>query len=223
MSRDPISKKLFVFIGLAFAMSMVNAQNMELLVKHTSVANGADGVKRSTEFSERVIRTVDTVWVSRVLPVDTHSTHDHAKGGDQHKHLDVATATRWITKTAGGALKVQLVPNGEKVLVNVTKPDYGNIGFDGSWVAAWSLMDPASLKRMKAGPVKGELITYTLLEKDRSLKVVWNTKLQMPTQVVSFDQNSSRETLVKIVGAPTVLAWDNLKGFDTKDYSDYLD
>ena len=222
--RHTVMYKLLVgIVGLAGAMSMASAQNIELLVKHSSSSNGADGVKRSTEFSERIIRTPNTVWVSRVLPVNTHSHHDHAKGGNAHKHLDATTSTRWITKDASGILKVRLVPNDEKVLVNVTKPDFSNIGFDGSWEAAWSLIDPASLKRMKAGPAKGELVAYTLVEKDRTLKVVWNTKLQIPALVESFDKNSRRETLVQIVGTPTELAWNKLQGLITKDYSDYLD
>ena len=115
------------------------------------------------------------------------------------------------------------MPNDQKVLVSVTKTDFGNIGFDGSWAAAWSLIDPASLKRMKAGPVSGDLTTYTLVEKDRNLKVIWNTRLQIPTLVQSFDKTSRRETLVQVVGAPAALAWDKLQGFTTKDYSDYLD
>ena len=223
MRHAVITKALLGLVGMAIAVSMAHAENLELVVKHSSSSNGADGVKRSTEFSERITRTADTVWVSRVLPANTHSNHDHAKGGTEHKHLDVATSTRWITRDASGAMKVRLVPNEEKVLVNVTKTDFGNIGFDGSWAAAWSLIDPATLKRMKEGPVSGDLTTYTLLEKDRNIKVIWNTKLQIPTLVQSFDKTSRRETLVQVVGTPAVMAWDKLQGYATKDYSDYLD
>ena len=223
MQYAVIAKALVGLAGLAITVSMAHAQNLELLVKHSSASNGADGVKRSTEFSERITRTADTVWVSRVLPANTHSNHDHAKGGHEHKHLDVATSTRWITRDASGVMKVRLVPNDQKVLVSVTKTDFGNIGFDGSWAAAWSLIDPATLKRMKAGPVSGDLTTYTLVEKDRNLKVIWNAKLQIPTLVQSFDKTSRRETLVQVVGTPAVMAWDKLQGYATKDYSDYLD
>ena len=41
------------------------AQDVELLVKHTAVSYGPDGVKRSTEFSERVSRAKDSLWISR--------------------------------------------------------------------------------------------------------------------------------------------------------------
>jgi hypothetical protein len=210
--------------GLAFfALTGAHAQDVELLVKHSSVSNGPDGVKRSTEFSERVTRTVDTVWISRVLPANAHSGHDHAKGGDEHKHLDVATAARWITRRADGAVRMRLVPNDEKVLVSVTKPDFGNVGFDGSWVAAWSLIDPATLKRMKAGPASGDLTTYTMADKGRHLKIVWNNKMQIPALVQSFDQNSRQETVVQVVGPPASHPWDKLQALAAKDYSDYLD
>lgn len=210
--------------GLALlALPHAYAQTVDLLVKHLAVSLGADGIKRSTEFSERFTRTQDSVWISRVLPTGAHSGHDHAKGGDAHKHLDVSTASRWITRAANGDIGLRLVPNDEKVLVTVTKTDYGNVGFDGSWPAAWSLIDPATLKRMKAGPVAGDLVTYTLAEKDRILKVVWNTKLQLPMRVESSDASSHRQTIVQVLGAPASRPWDRLQGFTQKDYSDYLD
>lgn len=210
--------------GIAFfALSSARAQELELLVKHSSVSNGPDGVKRSTEFSERVIRTADTVWISRVLPLDAHSNHNHVKGGNEHRHLDVATSTRWITRDATGTVRMQLVPNDEKVLVTVTKPDFGNVGFDGSWVTAWSLIDPATLKRMKAGPASGDLTTYTLADKGRNLKIIWNNKMQIPALVQSFDQKSRQETVVQLVGAPASRPWEKLQALTAKDYSDYLD
>ena len=205
------------------ALPHVHAQTVDLLVKHSAVSQGADGVKRSTEFSERLTRTPDSVWISRVLPQSAHSGHDHAKGGETHKHLDVSTASRWITRAPNGDIALRLVPNDGKTLVTVTKTDYGNVGFDGSWAAAWSLIDPATLKRMKAGPVVGELATYTLAEKDRRLKVVWNTKLQLPMRVESSDAGSSRQTVVQVLGTPASRPWDKLQGFTQKDYSDYLD
>ena len=200
----------------------VHAQSVELLVKHLAVSSGPDGVTRSTEFSEQLIRTRDTVWISRVLPSAAHSDHDHAKGGDAHKHLDATTASRWISRTENGDMALKLVPKDGKVLVNVTRTDYSNVGFDGSWAAAWSLIDPAMLKRMKA-TTTGDLITYTLAEKDRSLKVVWNPKLQLPVRVESSDKNSRRQTLVQVISTSASLPWEKLQGFTQKDYSDYLD
>ena len=216
--------------GLAVAALLAGtaacAQDVELLVKHTAVSYGPDGVKRSTEFSERVSRAKDTLWISRVLPKESHSDHDHAKGGKEHKHIDVTTASRWISRDASGAIQMRLVPNDEKVVVAVSKTDYGNVGFDGSWAAAWSLVDPATLKRMKRMKpvgVAGDLTTYVQTEQDRSVKVVWNSKLQMPVSVESNDKTSRRQSLVQVVSSAPARPWEKLQGFTQKDYSDYLD
>lgn len=214
-------------VGLAatalLAFTPAKAQSLQMLVKHSSVSSGVDGVKRSSEFAEQITRTADNVWISRVIPAEAQLEHDHKKGGDQHKHLDVATATRWITRDGDKAVLLRLVPNDEKVVVNVTKTDYGNVGFDGSWAAAWSLIDPSTLKRMKASSASGDLTTYTLSEKGRNIKVVWNTKLQMPTLVQSWDKSSRRETAVQVTSSSAGLPWEKLRGFPSKDYSDYLD
>ena len=199
------------------------AQEVELLVKHIAVSYGPDGVKRSTEFSERVLRAKDILWISRVLPKELHSDHDHAKGGKEHKHIDVTTASRWISREASGAVQMRLVPNDEKVVVAVSKTDYGNVGFDGSWAAAWSLVDPATLKRMKPVGVAGDLTTYVQTVQDGSVKVVWNSKLQMPVSVESKDRTSRRQTLVQVVSSSPARPWEKLQGFTQKDYSDYLD
>ena len=213
--------------GLVFAALLAGtaacAQDVELLVKHTAVSHGPDGVKRSTEFSERVSRAKDSLWISRVLPKESHSDHEHAKGGKEHKHLDVTTASRWVSRDSSGAVQMRLVPNEEKVVVAVSKTDYGNVGFDGSWAAAWSLVDPAALKRMKPVGVVGDLTTYVQAEQGRSVKVVWNAKLQMPVSVESNDKTSRRQTLVQVVSSSPARPWDKLKGFTQKDYSDYLD
>ena len=223
--RGALHKSLkFTLASMALsAASWACAQDVELLVKHTSVANGADGIKRSTEFAERVSRSKDNVWVSRVLPANAHSDHDHARGGKEHKHIDVSTASRWISKDAAGNTQIKLVPNDGNVLVSVSKTDWENVGFDGSWDAAWGLIDPASLKRMKAGAAAGDLTTYTLAEKGRNVKIVWNSKLHIPMLVESSDPSSRRQTTVQVLQSASSRPWDQLRGFGQKDYSDYLD
>lgn len=223
--RGAIHKTLKITLAgvTLLAASWACAQEVELLVKHTAVSSGADGIKRSTEFAERMSRSKDNVWVSRVLPAKAHADHDHARGDKAHKHIDVSTASRWISKDAAGIAQISLVPNDEKVLVNVSKTDWENVGFNGSWDAAWGLIDPASLKRMKTGTVSGELTTYTLAEKGRSMKVVWNTSLRLAVLVESSDASSRRQTKVQVLRAAPSRPWDQLRGYAKKDYSDYLD
>nr|WP_060985548.1 hypothetical protein [uncultured Acidovorax sp.] len=205
------------------AMSHAWAQDVELLVRHSQVSTGLDGVKRSTEFSERVIRRSDSIWVSRVLPTASPEHHEHAATSKQHKHLDVTTASRWITRAADGTLTVRIVPNDEKVVVTVGKADYGNIGFDGSWAAAYNLIDPAVLERMQTGGVTGDLTTYTRRQKDRDVTVLWNRKLQIPVLVETVDGSSSRKTVVQVLSRSAARPWDKFLAAPQKDYSDYLD
>lgn len=223
--REIISR--FVRAGLAsaalLALPHAWAQDAELLVRHSEVSSGADGVRRSTEFSERVSRSGDNIWISRVLPAGAHSEVEHASAGKQHKHLDVSTASRWITRSADGAALMRIVPNADKVVVNVGKTDYGNVGFDGSWAAAWHLMDPAVLSRMTAGRVVGDLTTYSLRDKDRKVNVVWNGRLQIPVLVETASGSSRRRTVVEVLGSSATRPWDKLKAYAQKDYSDYLD
>lgn len=215
--------KLF-FIGMTvLTVSWASAQDVELLVKHIAITNGADGVKRSTEFSERISRTKDNVWVSRVMPLKAHSDHDHAKGGKEHKHLDKSTAARWISKDATGATQIKLVPYDQKILVNVSKSDWENVGFDGSWDTAWGLIDSATLKRMEAGTPAGDFITYTMAEKGRNVKIVWNRTLNLPVFVKSSDGLSRRETSVQVLKKAVSRPWESSRSFTSKDYSDFLD
>ena len=100
---------------------------------------------------------------------------------------------------------LKLVPNDDKVLVTVTQTDYGNVGFDGSWAGAWSLIDPAMLKRMKATKAEGDLTTYTLDKPDGKLRVAWNAKLQLPVRVESSDKSSRRQTRVQVLASPASL------------------
>ncbi|MEO5658985.1 MAG: hypothetical protein ABIQ90_04200 [Polaromonas sp.] len=199
------------------------AQDVDLLIKHSTVAASADGVKRSTEFSERMVRRANQVWVERVVPQGWHSASEHAQADKEHKHLDVAVAARWITRNAAGAMRVRLASSEDQVLVDVDKTDFTNIGFDGSWLAAYHLIDPAALNGMKSAGKKGDLTTYLSADNDRQLKVVWNDRLKVPVLVESISGPSSKTTVVEITAPAKALPWQATQSYTRKDYSDYLD
>ena len=199
------------------------AQDVNLLVKHSAISAGADGVKRTAEFVERIVRSQDQIWIERVVPADWHTADDHNKGDKSHKHLDTAAAARWVTRSADGTVGVRLASREDKVLVDVTKSDFENVGFDGSWAAAYYLIDPAALKRMKVISTQGDLITYGSTETNRQLKVIWNNKLQLPLLVESRSGASSKRTTVEVASKGKTLPWDGVKNYERKDYSDYLD
>jgi hypothetical protein len=223
--RAPFLSNAFGLAALlaCFMALSAAAQDVDLLVTHTTIAAGADGIKRSTEFSERMVRRDNQVWIERVVPQGWHSADDHAHADKEHKHLDIAVAARWIVHDDAGKLRMRLASKEDKVLVDVDRTDFANIGFDGSWLAAYHLMDPTALKGMKLAGKKGDLTTYLSADKARHLKVVWNDKLNIPILVESVSGASSKKTVVEIKPPAKVLPWQVTQHYTHKDYSDYLD
>lgn len=209
----------------ALSQAPVPAQDANLLVSHTVVSLGADGLKRTTEFSERVYRRANLVWIERVIPDGAHNPQEHAAAGHNHKHLDVAAAARLITRDERGNVQVKLVSREDKAVVGISSADYGNIGFDGSWTAAYHLIDPAMLGRLKHGQKTTQGQWYSLADKNGSMRVLWSEGLQLPLQVEmqNAQGNSRKSTRVQMLTAPAAPAWTQLSGYDSKDYSDFLD
>ncbi len=199
------------------------AQDATLMVKHLAVSVGADGIKRTIEYAERMVRSNNQVWVERIVPPDSHNEEEHKGASKAHKHLDVAVAPRWVVRKPDGTLVVHLAARSEQALVNIAKVDYDNIGFDGSWITAYHLIDPASLKRMKVTSTQGNLTSYASNDANRSIKVVWNDKLKLPVSVETRNGTSSKRTLVEVLAQAKTSPWESVKKYHSKEYSDYLD
>ena len=205
-------------------------QDVALLVRHLDVTNGADGVKHTIEFSERFYRRGGTVWIERVLPTASASAASHQaheQPGDvhdhEHRHLNVATAARWITRGSDGNAELRLVSVQDAVVVGLTKVDWSNVGFDGSWAAASHLVDPAQLARMKT--VRTDADTTTLVRDDAGgrLTVVRDSGAGVPIRVETVDARGVRKPTTERLPMPAVMPWSITATFDKKDYADYLD
>ena len=165
------------------------------------------------------------VWVERVIPAGAHTPDEHRRGGAEHKHLDVAAAARWISRDGRGAPQLKLVSAEDKAIVGVASADYGNVGFDGSWAAAYHLSDPAVLKQMTPGPRTPQGQWYSRAGTGGQMRLLWNDRLQLPMQIESQDARglSRKVTRVRAIPAPRTLPWTGLDGYATKDYADFLD
>ena len=214
---------LSVAAGALLPLAQAQAQDANLLVKHWTRTTGSDGITRTTEYAERVYRRASQLWIERVLPAGAHSVADHAKAGADHRHIDASTAARWISRAADGSLNVHLVPPHDSVVVAVAKTDYANIGFDGSWDAAWHLMDPAALKRLERHAPNGDLVRYDAKSAEQAIEVVWSQRGGHPMSVLSTAGLTQRKTTVQSIAPPRVAPWDQLGKLNRKDYSDYLD
>ena len=203
------------------------APDVTLEVTHQSNVLGADGIKRSTVFTECVVRQGDTVWIERVMPPGAHLEDDHAKAkvgaAKDHKHADLSAATRWIQRLPDGKLKFRLVAMHDKVVVDIAPAEYATVGFDGAWLAAYHLIDPAVLKTLKPGEVTPQGQWFENTKGRNSVRVLWDVKREMPLQVLSQSPNGNRTTTVKVLSTSVKNPWDVTKKFDQKDYSDFLD
>lgn len=217
---------LVAALGLVCMGSAQAAPNVSLEVTHQTSVLGPDGIKRSSVFSERVVRQGDNVWIERVMPHGAHREDDHsnAKAGaaKDHKHADLSAATRWIQRLPDGKLQFRLVAMHDQVVVNVEPADYGNVGFDGAWLAAYHLIDPAVLKTMKASGSTPQGQWYESEKKGNKVRVLWDAKREIPLQVISQGHNGSRSTTVKELAA-IKNPWNVTGQFSRKDYSDFLD
>lgn len=214
-------------LGLACTGAVQAAPDVSLIVTHQSNVLGADGINRSSVFSERVVRQGDTVWIERVMPVGAHREDDHAKAktgaAKDHKHADLSAATRWIQRLPDGKLNFRLVSIHDKVIVNVSPAEYGTVGFDGAWLAAYHLIDPAVLKTMKASESTPQGQWYESAKNGNKVRVLWDAKREIPLQVFSQGPNGYRSTTVKPLSLPIKNPWGVTSKYVKKDYSDFLD
>lgn len=196
--------------------------DLNLLVRHEISELGADGVTRNLSFQERVYRRAGLVWVERVVPAAAHRADEHAHGGHEHKHMDLAAAARWITRDDGQAPRLRLVNAHDRVVVAVPEAEYANVGFDGNWENAVHLLDPRQLKGMRAEGGGW----YESAGAERVVRVLWDARAEVPRRVESTARagNSRRLMVAEPIPAPRNPPWLRVgSSYQQKEYSDYLD
>ena len=217
----------FVLLPLCLAAATALAQDLDLLVEHRVKAVGADGITRTTEFAERVVRRKDQLWIERVVPAGAREAKAHATGGHDEKHLDLATAARWITLEGGKTLNLRLVSAEDKTVVSVPAAEYENIGFDGSWDSAWHLLDPRRLEKMKAvaDDAPAGMRWYESVSGGTTVRVLWDEKAGIPRRVQSDNRKGTTRKLMSVqnIAPPKNPPWIAISSYRQRDYTDYLD
>jgi hypothetical protein len=217
----------FVLLSLCFAAATAFARDLDLLVEHRVKTVGADGVTRTTEFAEHVVRRKDQVWIERVIPAGARETKAHANSGHDDKHLDLGAAARWITLEGGKTLNIHLVNAEDKVVVSVPAAEYDSIGFDGNWDSAWHLLDPRQLQAMKpvAGDAPSGMRWYESDFGSLKVRVLWDEKSEIPRRVESGNKKGTTRKLMSVqnISPPKNLPWTLIGSYRQRDYTDYLD
>lgn len=223
--------------GLALAALVAaggaHAQSYALRLHHDSTVVGTDGVTRIVRFDERLVRKDGDVWLERIVPDDgAPAGASDAQAGQGapaagHPHRDTASAVRWVRRDAHGALQVRLVDRHDRLLIDVPRSEYANIGFDGNWVRASQLLDPAVVATM--APMARASQPGTRWRESRHpggfVRVLWDEGRAVPLKIESqHDGGRRRSTMDALVEPlPAVLPWARLDGYADKDYSDLLD
>ena len=203
--------------------------DLDLLVRHETRTLGADGVTRTTSFSERIHRRADMVWIERGLPTRLPAaSHDHGAhaldaAAHGHSHAGVATAARWIARGADGQVSVRLVDAAMRAVIDVPPAEYANVGFDGSWAGTRHLLDPQMLATMRQVGASAGVRRYEARRGDTRVSIVWDVAGAFPRQVEAVDANGLRRTQVTASAPGRARPWENLAGWRRMDYSDLLD
>ena len=217
-------KKIVFSLAMMSIAQIVSAANLTLLMTHDSKTVAANGVTSTVHYQERMYRQEQQLWLERVIPTKVYQAKEEHHDGE-HKHLDLESSARWITKQPNGA-SLRLVNRHDKQIVNVNMGDYDAVGFDGKWLSTYSLIDPQQLKTMtlskRVAPTGSQW--YETTKDGRYLRVLWDTKLAIPRRMESGQVDGTQQHTIQIDIQPTtVMPWLALKAYQEKEYSDFLD
>jgi hypothetical protein len=202
-----------------------SARDLALTLRHTSRSTDATGVTQTIEYGETFVRSGANVWRERILPAP--AVHEHPSGDHGRKHLNVAAGARWIVAAGDASPSLMIVDRDERVVVEVDRVEWGNVGFDGSWPRAAQLVAPSDLAAMRpAGPERPDGTRW--LERrspQQVVRVLWDARLGYPLRVEtrSLDGRTQRTTEALRIAMPAVRPWSTLDGYARKSFADYMD
>ncbi|WP_072010798.1 MULTISPECIES: hypothetical protein [unclassified Serratia (in: enterobacteria)] len=206
------------------------AVNLRLNYENRSI--GHDGITRDSRYTDLMYRRAGLVWIERELPESVresaaHGHEDNASPHAGHAHSEAQGAPLLVRRDAAiGKVSVQAVLHNLHRVIDVELAHYGNVGYGGSWAAAYWLIEPAALSRMeKQGPEQQGIQHYLLQKGERTVKVAWDVAGQYAR---SIEQRDNHGTSVQRMTAtpfaePQSLPWQQLADYQRGDYSDLLD
>lgn len=239
---------LRTYILLALSCLALNAvaaptlphQDLGAVISYETQAVSSEGVHKTLRYRDRFYRTTDHVWLERILPAahDEHEHENHAghAHGDGHHRLDLhdinfETAAKFVSrpKQADSQASIRYISREKELDIEVEAENYRTVGFNGSWDAAYYLIDPASLDRLKPSrrPAPAQARWYEGGDKESYLRVLWQERKGFPLRIESGRKDGSLRRVVDItlreLPARGKLPWQNITGFTRKDYNDLMD
>jgi hypothetical protein len=212
-------------------LPMPTAPALNLRLSYENHSIGHDGVIRDSRYTDLMYRRPNMVWIERELPESVRESeangHDHAFPYGGHAH-DAAQGAPLLIKrdAATGNVSVQVILHTLHRVIDVELAHYGNVGYGGSWPAAYWLIDPVALNRIeKQGTVQDGAQHYQLQKGERTTSVVWDVVGQYARSIEQRDEHGTsiqRMTATPFTDPPQ-LPWQSLANYERGDYSDLLD
>ncbi len=208
-----------------------SAPEANLRVTHVSRSIGSDGVERESRYTNRVFRRAGMVWTEREMPDVLRTSldhgHSHAYGPHTgHAHDEAQGAPLRVTRDREGKETVEVVLVKTRRVITVDRAHHGNVGYAGSWDAAYWFISPASLQRMeRLGAPRGGVQRYSLTQGESKMQVEWDIAGQFPRRIERRDMHgtSSYQLTATRLPSPKPAPWEASRGYARGDYSDLLD
>ncbi len=221
--------KLLCFGLLVFGVfsSTASAQeNASYRIDHYTMSVGRDGVTRETSYSEVLYRNGAQVMYVRNAPMSTNKKEKH----DHHdeRHFDSSLAPQLIALKKNGEVNFTFLDLENKTRIEVPKVEFNSVGFSGSWIDSYSLIDPAIFKKMlKKGPgPQANTVWYEQTSDKGSTRILWDEKnnIALDVEVSSKDGLMKKSSKSKLIDLNAVNPLFSVAStFKSKVISDYRD
>jgi len=208
----------------------VAAPALDLSIQYDDRVLTSDGLLRETHYAELMLRRQGHVWIARVLPQAATTLHAHAESGaeHEHKHFNPVALPRHIFQE-NGQVKIEFIDHAEKQVINIVATEFENVHFDGSWVNANYLVDPALVAAMPLSKSRTATAPLRWHEQQKNgvfQRVLWDEKNLIPRTIETGRNDGSIFRKISVSVKPSASdsrPWQDVKGYVQKEYSDFLD
>jgi hypothetical protein len=219
-----------VHVGMLVCSALIGTasaqDNAAYKIDHYTMSMGRDGVTRETSYSENLYRSGSQLLFVRNVPVSSSKkdVHEH----NDERHFDASLSPQLITLKRNGEVDFTFLDLENKIRIEVPKVEFNSVGFSGSWITSYSLVDPAMLKKMtKKGPgAQANSVWYEQINDKGSTRILWDEKqkIALDVEVSNKDgsiKKSSKSKLINLNASSPLFASAN--AFKSKVISDYRD
>ena len=223
-----ISKVFYAVILVCGALiGTASAQeNAAYKIEHYTMSAGRDGVTRETSYSENLYRNGSQLLFVRNTP--SFSVKKDAHQHRDERHFDSSLSPQLVTLKKNGEVDFTFLDLENKVRIEVPKVEFNSVGFSGSWISSYSLVDPAIFKKMaRKGPgSQSNTVWYEQIDDKGSTRILWDekNKIALDVEVSNKDgsmKKSSKSKLINLNVLNPLFASANT--FKSKVISDYRD